>query len=199
MSHSARLSFSPGGNGLAGPLQWCLVRRGDGAGMEARRTRSGCRASRLSIRILQASIRSPPPRHILRRPGRPCRTALRPIRPPSCGASAGVSGFSPCSISRSDLPIGISGTPTRRGEVREVRRCADPNLRTELAQPHARIPSSVRRPRVNPTTTTKHACLPQIARLLVQARILGHDRGLAARPPMRYMLKRELLACAMSG
>jgi hypothetical protein len=112
MSHSTRLSVSPGGNGLPGrgSGEW----RGDGIG-------HGCSAtSTYGTPRVSAIVRSPagirPDATTASHPSAALATVSNCMATSPaavCGASAGVSGLSPCSMSRSDFPIGISGTPAR--------------------------------------------------------------------------------------
>ena len=120
-----------------------------------------------------------------------CRIASRPGWPPSWARRPVSAASRRAACSRSDLPIGISGTPARSASSAKSggahTRTSTPSSRNASANP---INGSTS-PREPQRTTTTHAFATPKFSVLAQARILGHDRGLAARPPMRYMLKRE--------
>ena len=190
-SHSTRLSVSPCGNGLPGrgSGEWC----GEGMG-------HGCSATRTyGMPFISAIVRSPagikPDATTASHPSAAGATVSNCIATKLAavfGASAGVSGFSPCSMSRSDLPIGISGTPARSASSAKSggaqTRTSTPSPRNATANPIIGS-TSPREPHVD--NNTRIRTTPSFLQFWLRPEILGHDRGLAASPPMRCMLKRE--------
>ena len=122
------------------------------------------------------------------------RTARRPTRlrpaghPPASTAS--------CVVLRAQAraPTGRAAPSARRHGPAAPRspaaRTPAPPRRAPATAPRA--PPAVRRLRATPTSTTTHAFrYPHFRRFWLRPAILRHDRGLAASPPMRYMLKVE--------
>ena len=107
------------------------------------------------------------------------------------GASAGDDGFAPCTSARTDWPTGTSGTPTRASSSAKSggahTRTSAPSSRNRTAS--ATIGStSPRDPHVDNNTRIS---LPHFREFWPRPAILRHDPGLAASPPVRYMLKVE--------
>ena len=158
------------------------------------RTRSGCPVSRppTARRPRPATRRSPPARHIPRPPRRPCRTGGDQLgRAPGQSAAAAASHRGHQRAHRLADRHQRHADPGQQLRELLVRRRAHPHLRAECPQlhreSHHRFDVAARPIRRQQHT---HFATP-ISAVLASAGILRHDPGLAASPPVRYMLRVE--------
>src|SRR5260221_4711482 len=90
-------------------------------------------------------------------------------------------------------PAGTSGTPTPASRSANFS-SGGAHTRTSGRVPATapRVPAAVRRPRATPSSTTTHALRDShVRRFWPRPATLRHDPGLAASPPVRYMLGME--------
>ena len=178
----------------ARPRQRRVVRRRQDDRAGRSRTRSGCPASRPPTAHGLAGIR--PVATTASQPSAAAATRVelrrRPARPRAGAASAADGGFAAVqhrAHRRADRHQ-RHADPRQPAPRSPAARTPAPPRRAPATAP--RVPPAVRRPRATPyVDNNTRISLPPFPQFWLRPAILRHDPGLAASPPVRYMLKVE--------
>src|SRR5206468_1077846 len=126
---------------------------------------------------------SPPARE----PGRSCLARRSTI-----ATSTPANASSPANISPVGPPPAITTACSVIATLRSAPAARTPAPPRRVPATAPPVPPSVRRPRATHTSTTRHAFRDShFRRFLPHPAIMRHDPGLAASPPVRYILEVE--------